>query len=641
MSLAALQYRWIGTVSEAEREEMKQSLDRRARDFGTDFDREIVKTFALLEANADHLDVDRPEIFAARTEEWRRTNATSPLVSALYFAREREGGYDVFAYSPDTRTFRATEWPAALIPIKTRLDLRSKMTSGGTRGTNVTGGVAITAPVMTMMTLPSIMYDVPALIVPVRSRTIEAEAQKLDQASRRRVEETLARSNAQGRGGMFGTMSTFEMRVAVDHNYLVAQIDPEFVRQTMLPALASKHFPDAERYRVAILDASNKPALTRILPARQSIAPERADAVYPFFQLRSDLPDILWAFATPSAAGAPGGTVVARPAPPPPALEQRQQVTTVTVAGPGAPPGARTAAFRVGQSWRILLQHADGSLDAAVAHARLKNLYLSFGILATLLISVGLIVFNARRSERLAAQQMDFVATVSHELRTPLAVIRSAAQNLSAGVVHESDQARRYGDLIEAEGRRLTDMVEQVLEYAGMSGNRGPRLARVPDLGHVVKDVVESSAGLIESSGFTAEVAVSPDLPAVLADEDAVRRALTNLITNALKYGADGRWIGISARRVTVKGQQEVELAVSDRGRGIEPQDLAHIFEPFFRGRPALERQIHGNGLGLSLVKRIAESHGGRIAVKSVPGEGATFTLNLPAAPPKAAAGDS
>jgi two-component system, OmpR family, sensor histidine kinase SenX3 len=150
-----------------------------------------------------------------------------------------------------------------------------------------------------------------------------------------------------------------------------------------------------------------------------------------------------------------------------------------------------------------------------------------------------------------------------------------------------------------------------------------------------VKDVVESSAGLIESSGFTAEVAVSPDLPAVLADEDAVRRAITNLITNALKYGADGRWIGISARRVTVKGQQEVELAVSDRGRGIEPQDLAHIFEPFFRGRPALERQIHGNGLGLSLVKRIAESHGGRIAVKSVPGEGATFTLNLPAAPPE------
>src|SRR4029079_4150130 len=128
--------------------------------------------------------------------------------------------------------------------------------------------------------------------------------------------------------------------------------------------------------------------------------------------------------------------------------------------------------IRVGPSWRILLQHADGSLDAAVAHARLRNLYLSFGILATLMISVGLIVMNARRSERLAAQQMDFVATVSHELRTPLAVVRSAAQNLSAGVINDATQARRYGDLIEGEGRRLTEMVEQVLEYAGVNGNQ-------------------------------------------------------------------------------------------------------------------------------------------------------------------------
>ena len=128
------------------------------------------------------------------------------------------------------------------------------------------------------------------------------------------------------------------------------------------------------------------------------------------------------------------------------------------------------------RSWVVLLQHSAGSLDAAVAQARRRNLWLSFGILSVLVVGVGIIVLNARRSERLAAQQMDFVATVSHELRTPLAVIRSAAQNLSAGVVHDASQAQRYGDLIEAEGRRLTDMVEQVLEYAGLSGNAGRTL---------------------------------------------------------------------------------------------------------------------------------------------------------------------
>ena len=204
--------------------------------------------------------------------------------------------------------------------------------------------------------------------------------------------------------------------------------------------------------------------------------------------------------------------------------------------------------------WKVLVQHSAGSLDAAVEHARRRNLVLSFGILGVLMASVALIVVNARRSERLAAQQMDFVATVSHELRTPLAVIRSAAQNLSAGVVHDERQAQRYGDLIEAEGRRLTDMVEQVLEYAGLSGNRRPVMARPIDVSAVVHDVVSTSAGLFDAEGFTVDVDVPADLPPVVADEGAIRRALHNLVTNALKYAADGRWLGISARATTSRG---------------------------------------------------------------------------------------
>ena len=89
----------------------------------------------------------------------------------------------------------------------------------------------------------------------------------------------------------------------------------------------------------------------------------------------------------------------------------------------------------------------------------------------------------------------------------------------------------------------------------------------------------------------------------VIADEGAIRRALHNLVTNALKYAADGRWVGISARVTTSRGEPEVQIAVSDRGRGIAAEDLAHIFEPFYRGQYAIDRQIHGNGLGLSLVQ--------------------------------------
>lgn len=308
-------------------------------------------------------------------------------------------------------------------------------------------------------------------------------------------------------------------------------------------------------------------------------------------------------------------------------------------AGRGDPrSGSSTAAgqFRlVRPSWRLVLQHGAGSLDAAVSQVRRRNLALSFGILTVLVAGVVLVVVNARRSEQLASRQMDFVATVSHELRTPLAVIRSAAQNLSAGVITEPAQARRYGDLIEGEGRRLTDMVEQVLEYAGLGGNRRIRPSGPIDVALLVNDVITSCQASIDQAGFAVDISTTDggrEVPRVIGDEDALRRCLHNLVTNALKYGGDGRWLGVTVRGPAVRAGREVRIAVSDRGRGIDGAELAHLFEPFYRGRYAIERQIHGSGLGLSLVKRIVESHGGRVSVASVVGEGATFTLHLPAA---------
>ena len=282
--------------------------------------------------------------------------------------------------------------------------------------------------------------------------------------------------------------------------------------------------------------------------------------------------------------------------------------------------------------WHIALRHGAGSLDAAVAQARRRNVLISFSILSVLAFGVGLIVVNARRSERLAAQQMDFVATVSHELRTPLAVIRSAAQNLAAGVVDDPAKAKRYGDLIENEGRRLTDMVEEVLEFAGLSGQRRVLALKHVDTVSLVQDVVHSAGDLITSAQAQADVTAAGDVPLVLGDEDALRRAVSNLLTNALKHGRDGRWVGISVTRQQHEGRDEVHIAVSDRGRGIPAGDLPHIFEPFYRGRQALDQQIQGNGLGLSLVQRIAEAHGGRVTVTATSEHGTIFTLQLPVA---------
>jgi len=151
------------------------------------------------------------------------------------------------------------------------------------------------------------------------------------------------------------------------------------------------------------------------------------------------------------------------------------------------------------------------------------------------------------------------------------------------------------------------------------------------DIVTVTRDVVASSDALIRDAGFTVDVTAPDAMPDVPLDEGAYRRALTNLIGNALKYGTDGAWLGVDVRMATTKaGTPEVQVAVSDRGRGIDARDLPHIFEAFYRGEYAKERQIHGNGLGLSLVKGIAEAHGGRVTVTSTPGAGATFTLHLP-----------
>ena len=395
----------------------------------------------------------------------------------------------------------------------------------------------------------------------------------------------------------------------------------------VLPALAERHFPEtgADRYRVAILDPKGQTVMTRGLAADERIDPEKADASSSFFGLRIEtLRDatLTWtATARGAVVGSTGRATTTNPSAPlePVFHDGRAARRTAHDGGAaGRRSDARQHQFRLASAApaRRGIARCRGRAGAAAQSVvELRHP-------GVLVAGVGLIVVNARRSERLAAQQMDFVATVSHELRTPLAVIRSAAQNLSAGVVLDAKQAQRYGDLIEDEGKRLTDMVEQVLEYAGLSGNRRPVTARPVDLAALVGDVVSSSSPLLDAEGFQIEVDVPGNLPPVVADEAAIRRALQNLINNALKYAADGRWLGIIARTVTTRTGSEVQIAVSDRGRGIAAEDLAHIFEPFYRGRYALERQIHGNGLGLSLVRRIAEAHGGRITVTSSSGVG-------------------
>ena len=134
---------------------------------------------------------------------------------------------------------------------------------------------------------------------------------------------------------------------------------------------------------------------------------------------------------------------------------------------------------------------------------------------------------------------------------------------------------------------------------------------------------LEASKGAFEKSKVILEKRIAPDLPLVYADEAALRHALQNLVDNAVKYGtAASPWVGIVASELTDGNGRAVEIAVLDRGPGIPPDEQKHLFDPFFRGRRAVADQVHGTGLGLDLVKRIVEAHGGTVRVNERAGHG-------------------
>jgi signal transduction histidine kinase len=255
-------------------------------------------------------------------------------------------------------------------------------------------------------------------------------------------------------------------------------------------------------------------------------------------------------------------------------------------------------------------------------------------ILATALLLVRL----SRRAQQLADLQVNFVAGVSHELRTPLAVVHTAAFNLRGKLAQQPEQVEKYGALIQRESRKLSALVEQVLRFAAASASQVLRQREPVTVEALVERSladasVEAPAGNGSSppSEIVFEKCIPPDLPYVLADPEAMGHALRNLIENAVKYG--GPWVGISAAAAPAGNGFGVEISVADRGPGIPADEIGHVFDPFFRGRRAIQDQVHGTGLGLNLVKRIVEAHGGSMRVESPPGHGATFVVRLPAAP--------
>lgn len=244
-----------------------------------------------------------------------------------------------------------------------------------------------------------------------------------------------------------------------------------------------------------------------------------------------------------------------------------------------------------------------------------------------LLAAIALMLRTASREMKLTQMKADFVSNVSHELRTPLASIRVLAELLNLGRVKDSSKVREYGGYIESEGRRLTQLINNILDFSRIESGRKAYNFEQANIKELVDGTLEAFSLQLTRNGFAIDYqALKKSYPDVIIDPDAIALALNNLIDNAIKYSKEEKKIFIRLDHQ----ENRINIAITDQGIGIPCEEQEKIFEKFYRVSTGLVHDVKGSGLGLSLVKHIVEAHDGEITVKSEPGKGSTFTIHLP-----------
>ena len=274
----------------------------------------------------------------------------------------------------------------------------------------------------------------------------------------------------------------------------------------------------------------------------------------------------------------------------------------------------------------LAMRYRDYSIEQDVNRWKIGTLCL-IGFI-DLMLGAGLVLVysNVRREMHLSRIKSDFVANVSHELKTPLALIRLFAETLELGRVPSDDKARQYYRVINKESQRLTQLINNILDFSRIEAGRKEYRFAPTDVGRIVNDVVDAYRFQIEQQGFQLEVAIADDLPEVMADKEALGQALLNLVNNSIKYSREDKFVHLEVRR----DPGRVLISVADRGIGVAKGEQRKIFEKFYRAEDSLVHETKGSGLGLPLVRHIMEAHGGSIEVESSHGKGSTFTLVLP-----------
>lgn len=319
-------------------------------------------------------------------------------------------------------------------------------------------------------------------------------------------------------------------------------------------------------------------------------------------------------------------------------LWQQRQLTASILDLEGKPligmpePAAKPAAISLnpGQTrlpFILSVAAAPGAITKGY-YARREAL-LAGGLLLILALSIAAAYGLYRATAReiaLGRQQADFVSAVSHEFRTPLTSMRHLTELLVTNSGATEAKKAQYYKLLLGETERLHRMVESLLSFGRIEAGAYAWNRKPTQPSDLLPEVLEEFRQDPQSQGRELVCEIDDGIPAIDADREALSHALRNLLENAGKYSEPHSPIRVFAQR----GNGSVLLGVEDHGIGIPPQEQARIFQKFVRGSGARHAGIRGVGIGLALVKRIAEAHGGSVSLRSEPGHGSTFTLVLP-----------
>lgn len=597
--LATLQYQWVGQISDAEQVRLKERIEGDTKRFADDFDREVRQVYHGLRAAAAELGDESGGEFSGAFEYWLARTPRPDLVGQLFYYRTGET-QALSRYERGAGNFVRTEWPERLRGVREALaDERN---------------------------FKPLLEDQLVLALPVYEKGSALE---------KIVVQTRAPDGE-------GIRTRSDIRLPDKKGFLLIALDRKLIEDKILPELAARYFAGADGgdLIVSVTDGGGR---TVFSTHDEPVA--KPDASAPFFSIAAD--DLFMIRGEPvrrrTGTGGPDkerkvvfsqrNTVTTAPDGKTTTGEDKDEVVRVDI----SPVEGESPKIAVFESrgpkdkgvWTLSVRHTAGSLEEFIGNTRRRNLAVSFGILGLLAVSIALIFLWSQRARTLARRQLEFVSSVSHEFRTPLAVIYSAGENLSDGLVDDREKIAGYGSLIKREGRKLSGMVEQILEFAGAGSGRRRYEFRPTDPGRIVAEAIEECRPFIEEHGFSVEQEIADDLPTFSGDEQALTQAVRNLVSNSVKYGGEERWLRVAAKN----GGGTVRIEVEDRGRGIAAGDRKRIFEPFYRAGSVVEEQISGNGLGLSLVKQIVDAHNGRIEIESETGKGTKFTIHLPVEP--------